>query len=415
MSLLAASAVRRRVFLPGQAVSMLGNGLASLAIPLLVLQRTHSTVAAVLASLPASAGYVAVGLPAGVTVDRLDPWRVMIAADIVRAAVFLGLFALTAFSAGTLWLTLALAFAAGGAAVYFDTALAIVVRDLFGGRQLVAANAWLETANQVGLVVGPAIAGLLAAAGLLQVAMLADALTFCASLASITVLRGQYRPVRRAGRPAAGRAGLGADLAAGIRYLTATRLLCTLLLLVLVVNLALGADKLMVFLAKDTLALSAAQVGLIASAGGVGGVLGAAATGLLCRWLGPVAAFAVGAALSGIGLALMAVSAGWVLLMAANALYCWAIIAASVTSRTLRQALVPRELLGRVTAAWRLGGQAVTLAGGLAAGALAGMFGGPRPVLAGAAVLTVVAVAVGWAASIRKDAIPVAVLSAAGE
>jgi len=58
---------------------MLGDGLAILAIPLLVLQLTRSPVAAVLASLPGSVGYLAAGLPAGVLVDRLDPWRVLIA------------------------------------------------------------------------------------------------------------------------------------------------------------------------------------------------------------------------------------------------------------------------------------------------------------------------------------------------
>jgi len=62
-----------RVFLGGQAVSMLGDGLAILAVPLLVLQLTRSPMAAVLASLPGSAGYLAAGLPAGLLADRVDP------------------------------------------------------------------------------------------------------------------------------------------------------------------------------------------------------------------------------------------------------------------------------------------------------------------------------------------------------
>jgi hypothetical protein len=52
-----------RIFLAGQAVSELGDGLALLAIPLLVLSLTQSPVAAVLASLPASAGYLAAASP----------------------------------------------------------------------------------------------------------------------------------------------------------------------------------------------------------------------------------------------------------------------------------------------------------------------------------------------------------------
>ena len=62
------SVLRPRLFLSGQAVSMLGDGLAILAVPLLVLQLTRSPVAAVLASLPCSVGYLTAGLPAGVLV-----------------------------------------------------------------------------------------------------------------------------------------------------------------------------------------------------------------------------------------------------------------------------------------------------------------------------------------------------------
>ena len=65
------------------------------------------------------------------------------------------------------------------------------------------ANSWLEAANQGGQVIGPSVAGLLAAAGLLRGAMLIDALTFVVSLASLAALRGGYRAVARTGRPVA--------------------------------------------------------------------------------------------------------------------------------------------------------------------------------------------------------------------
>jgi hypothetical protein len=91
-------------------------------------------------------------------------------------------------------------------------------------------------------------------------------------------------------------------------------------------------------------------------------------------------------------------------LLAGNLLYTWAIIAASVTMRALRQVLVPRELLGRVTASWRLAGQAVTLVGGVLAGALAGLGGNdPRPVFVAAGCLTVLSVTVTWLTGLRKE------------
>jgi MFS family permease len=406
--------LRSRVFLGGQAVSMLGDGLAVLAVPLLVLQLTRNPLAAVLASLPGSVGYLAAGLPAGLTIDRLDPWLVLIVSDVLRAAIFLALFVLTGTRSASAWEILALAFAAGTVTVFGDTATAIAVRDVFAGRRLITANAWLESANQGGLIIGPSIAGLLAAAGLLHTAMLIDALTFLVSLASLAGVRRGPDAARGGPREPANLRALGRDLATGLRYLTATRLLLTLLIFMLLLNLGLGADKLIVFLARDTLRLPPGEVGLVVTAGGVGGLLGAISTGVLCRWLGPVRAISAAAATSGIALLLISTAGSAIVTGIANALYTWAIIVASVAMRSLRQVLVPRDLLGRVTASWRLGGQGITLCGALLAGLMAAACGGdPRPVFAAAGALTIGTVAGTWWLGLRKEQVPAGLLTPA--
>ena len=383
---------------------MLGDGLAILAIPLLVMQLTRSPLAAVLASLPGSVGYLAAGLPAGVLADRVNPWLVLIASDVIRALIFFTLFVLTGSPAVGPGLILSLAFAAGAVTVFSDTALTIVVRDVFTGPRLVSANAWLESANQGGMIIGPSAAGLLAAEGLLHGALLIDALTFLVSLASLAGVRRRYRPAGEAGRRAATWRALGQELTEGIKYLAATRLLLTLLVFMLTLNLCLGADKLIIFLGKDTLHLPPGQVGFLVTAGGLGGLAGAAGTGLLCRWLAPLPVVALCCAGSGLALVLLSVAAAMPVLLAGNFLYTWAIIAASVTMRSLRQVLVPRELLGRVTASWRLGGQTVTLIGGVLAGVLAGLLGGnPRPVIAAAGCLTLFIVTVAWFPGLQKE------------
>jgi len=393
---------------------MLGDGLAVLAIPLLVLQLTRSPMAAVLASLPGSVGYLAAGLPAGIVVDRLNPWLILIGCDIIRGLIFLALFALTGSPGVTAWQVLALAFAAGAVTVFADTALAVTVRDVFGGRQLISANSWLESANQGGQIAGPGLAGLLAAAGLLHVSMLIDALTFGVSLLTLAWARREH-PVAPAERAApADRAGPGwraiaGELGTGLRYLAATRLLLTLLIFMLVLNLCLGADKLIVFLARETMHLRPAEVGLVITVGAAGGLLGAITTGLMCRLAGPVRVVWAGAALSGLALVLMSAATSAALLIAASALYTWAVVVASVTMRSLRQVLVPRELLGRVTASWRLGGQGVTFCGALVAGATASALGSdPRPVLASAGALTLGTAGLAWLLALRQAEVPAA-------
>src|SRR5260370_5180043 len=139
--------LRSRVLLGGQAVAMLGDGLAILAVPLLVLQLTGSPVAAVLASLPGSVGYLAAGLPAGVLVDRLDPWLVLISGDVIRALIFFALFLLTGSPQVSASQILSLAFAAGVVTMFSDTALPIAVRDVFAGPGLGSANSWLRAGS----------------------------------------------------------------------------------------------------------------------------------------------------------------------------------------------------------------------------------------------------------------------------
>ena len=84
------------LFLSGQAVSVLGDGLAVLAIPLMVQDLTRNPLLSGLSAASVTVGYLLVGLPAGVLVDRLDPWRVLIAMDAVRALLFAALYALSA-------------------------------------------------------------------------------------------------------------------------------------------------------------------------------------------------------------------------------------------------------------------------------------------------------------------------------
>ncbi len=118
---------------------------------------------------------------------------------------------------------------------------------------------------------------------------------------------------------------------------------------------------------------------------------------------------------SGAALILIATATSRPVLVIGNLLYTAAIIAASVTMRALRQVLVPRELLGRVTASWRLGGQAVTFAGALVAGAVASLCGGdPRPVIAGAGLITLLTVVTAWLAALRRQDAPEAAVALLG-
>jgi hypothetical protein len=395
-----------RVFLSGQAVSLLGDGLAVLAIPLLVLGLTRSPLISALSAASVTLGYLAVGLPAGVLVDRLDAWRVLVAMDAARTAAFAGLYLLWVTGAARLWVIMTIALAAGAATVFFETALVVVVKDLFPGPLLIRANSALELASQAALVAGPAVVGVLAAAGELGAALLADAVTFAVSLVTLLAVRERVpHPPRRAGREGGWGGGWGAltaDFRAGIRYLLSVRVLVIMTVVQIIVNLCLATEKLMFFYAKDTLGLGAAGVGAVVAAGGAGGVAGALSTSWLAARVGQMRLVVLAVAASGVAIGSVGATRSLVTLAAANLAYLWAITVASLANRSYRQLIVPRDLLGRVTSTVRLLFLTADPVGVVIAGSLTAAIGSPRPVFLGAGIVVAVTAAVGWRAGLRR-------------
>ncbi|GCE00790.1 MFS transporter [Embleya hyalina] len=386
------------LFLGGQAVSLVGDGVANLAVPLLVLQSTHNPVAAGLAAAPRAIGYTVVGLVGGVVVDRANPWRVLVWADVARTACFLALFALAGLRSVTA--ILVVAFVAGAASVFFQLALSIAVRDAFPDR-LQSTNATLESANQIGFVAGPGIAGLLAATGMLRLGLLATAATFAVSVATLGLVR-KHMP--RFARPAAPRdwRTLRAELAAGLRYTTTTAPMSTLLWVMAIVNLVLGVDALIVYLLEVDMDLPPGQVGLVVAAGGVGGFIGA----LVSRWIrrvGPMYTLAGGT----ISFAVLLVVLGSVDTVAPAAAASFgmsaSIVITNVMNRTMIQTIVPRELLGRVVSAQRMVSYLMATLGTVLAGAATGWAGGhARPVFWLAGTMAVATVLVAWRIGLRQ-------------
>ena len=392
-------------------MSLLGDGLAVLAIPLLVLGLTRSPLISALSAASQTLGYLAVGLPAGVLVDRLDAWRVLVVTDATRAVAFAGLYLLWVTGAARLWVIMTIALAAGAASVFFETSLVIVVKDLFPGPRLIRANSVLELASQAALVAGPAVVGVLAAAGELGAALLADAVTFGVSLVTLLAVRGTVphtsRRADREGGGGGGWGGLTTDFRAGISYLLSVRVLVIMTVMQIIVNLCLATEKLMFFYARDTLGLGAAGVGAVIAAGGAGGVAGALSTSWLAARVGQMRLIVLAVAAAGLAIALVSVTGSVVALGATNLAYLWAITVASLANRSYRQLIVPRELLGRVTSTVRLLFLTADPVGVVIAGSLTAALGGnPRPVFLGAGVIVALTAAAGWGAGLRRAGPP---------
>ncbi|WP_433557860.1 MFS transporter [Pseudonocardia xinjiangensis] len=350
-------------------VSAIGTGMHAAALPLLALQSTSSPMALSFVVMAAEIPWVLVSLHAGVVVDRLDLRRVMVWADLGRFVVLVGLAVLILTAqVNLLWLVVA-AFLLGVGQVFFDIAAqsaipAFVSRD---PRNLATANGRIVAADSngedfVGPPVGSALFGVwnfLPFAG--------NALSFAASGLLILSIRTDAKPKETSEGP---RKSVRSDIVEGIRWLFGNRTLRALATVSCLGNVAATAQfAMLALLAKEVLGLPDFGFGLLLTATAVGATAGGLAAAAVSKRFGPGTVMLAGKA--GVGVAILVlglVANAWV--AAAMMIVTGALMTAEkVVVSTLRQQIVPDELLGRVLSSSRL----VVMSGGPVGAALGGV------------------------------------------
>lgn len=189
------------VLVAGQAVSIAGNGASTLALPLLVLWLTHSVMQAGLLGAVRLIPYAALALPAGAWVDHCDRKRLMIACDAGRA-VLMGSVPLVVALTGHLWLSqlYLVSLGEGILFVFFDLAETASTVQVVGREALPDAVAVSTTVANSAQLAGPLVGGALYAVGRL-VPLAVDALTYGASVLSLTQIRASFQATPAAHAP----------------------------------------------------------------------------------------------------------------------------------------------------------------------------------------------------------------------
>lgn len=338
---------------------------------------------------------------AGVVGDRYPRVRVMIASDLVRAAL-LGAMAFAVLADAPPFAVYALAVAATLAATPFGPAQAALLPQLARSpAELTAANASAGAVDNVGSFVGPALGGLLVAGASVEAVFATSAALYLASALLVASLG--HREQRE--RDSDGEDGGGLRKAlAGFRTLAGVPRLRLVVALVAAQTVVDGAlDVLIVVLALETLEAGASGLGFLNSAAGVGGIAaalvvgGVAARGRLASSLG------VGIALWGLPLALIGVWPEQMLALVLLAIVGAGGTIVAVAGDTLLQRAAPPDLLARVFGAVD-GLLLVALAlGSLAAPFLVSTIGVRGALIATGALLPVLA-ALTWTRLVAIDA-----------
>jgi len=360
----------------GQTISLLGSAVTMLALPSVAILALGAKPFQV--GLLESAQFLAfplLALPAGVWVDRLPRRPVMILADVGRALA-LGSVPLAWMLHDLSLLQLyVVALAVGVLTVFFDVAYQSYLPALIERRHLIEGNAKLEISRSASQIAGNGLGGALIQALGAPLSMLVDAMSFVASVISLAAIRAIETPAGK---------GLGksdpfwAQLRAGMTIVFANPTLRSIAACTATSNLGnamIGAVYLI--FAYKSLHVAPAIVGGILAFGNLG-VVGAFSAGALARRFGLGRTLALCSLIFGVG-ELVPVLAVWRLpvafLLLGQLLLSFANPVYNVNQVSLRQAITPDELQGRMNATMRAIVWGTLPVGGVIGGALGNAIG----------------------------------------
>ena len=340
-------------FWTGQTVSLFGSQISLLALPLTAVLLLKATafqmgVLTALGALPT----LLVGLMAGVWVDRLRKRSILIVADTGRF-ILLSLiplaFLLGVLGMGMLYL---LAFMVGALTMFFDVAYRSYLPALIGREQLVDGNSKLELSLSVGQIVGPGLAGTLVQLLSAPIAVLVDALSFLVSALSLAWIRAP-EPRSKSEEPSH---GMVRAIAEGLRFVFGEPHLRALTLsyaTLTLFNSVLEAISLL-YLTRDV-GITPLLLGSIFAISSIGFVLGALLAGRLTRRVGIGVTLLITPMILGgsdliVPLTGLAPHYAFPLLGVAQFLFGLAKPVLSINQVSLRQAITPERLQGRMNA-----------------------------------------------------------------
>lgn len=331
-------------FWAGQTISNLGSSFTGFALPLLIYKLTGSAINLALAAAAAMLPYLLFGLILGAWVDRLNRKRLMIICDLLTAAVIatVPLLAMAGFE--PVWWIYVVAFLTSTIGIAFQSAEFAAIPSLVASDDLVTANGRIQASYSAAAVIGPLLAGMLVAFMPIYDLLLIDSLSFVVSAVSLSLIRRQFNsdePKKET--------KIRQDIVDGLRYVIGHPVLRNISLMMAMVNFVASTTQTqLVLFAQERLGASETQVGYLYSAGSIGIVLISLSAGLLRkRW--PFSRVALGALMAeGLLVVVLALTTSYWF-----GLVLWALISGlgilfNINTGSLRQAIVPNHMLGRV-------------------------------------------------------------------
>ncbi len=340
-------------------INNLGDGVTVAAGPLLVASLTRDPFLISLAVLSEYLPVLLFGLPGGAVADRVDRKRMVVIANVSRAAMLSVLVYTIVTGSVSIAIVLIALFALATAETFADSASSTLLPSLVTREDLGLGNARIQGSmlltNQL---VGPPIGAFLFTIGM--------ALPFATNAACFllgAVLVSRIAATTRAERSGP-TTGFLADMAEGVRWLVHHPPMRTLALTILLFNVTFGAAwSVLVLYASDRLGMGAVGFGLLTTAVAVGGVFGTLLYGRLERRFALADIMRVGLIIETITHLVLALTTSAAIALGMLVVFGGHAFVWGTTSTVVRQRAVPNELMGRVGGVYR-----VCIVGGIVIG-----------------------------------------------
>lgn len=377
--------LRQRDFLLawlGGLISMIGDWVLYIALPLYVYQLTGSTLATSAMFIAELIPALLFGSVAGVFVDRWDRKRTMVISNLLLAVTLLPL--LTVRSDEWVWVAYAVGFVQSSITQFFRPAENALLPRLVDEERLLNANSLNALNNNLARLLGPALGGSVMGLYGITAVVLVDAVSFLAAAGMIALIAASGQ-VERAGAvttEVAQRAWrrVWREWVEGVTLVRRHRAVAVLLGLQGIAFLGEGVFGVMfVVWVEEVLEGGSRELGWLMSAQAVGGLLGGILFGSIADRFAPVRLFGVGSVVFGIlDLALfnypLFVSGIWIGILLI-ALVGVPTIGIGAGFTTLLQRTVRDEYRGRVFGIMDTTSALLQVAGTLIAGVLGGVLG----------------------------------------
>lgn len=371
------------------ATRSLGDGVDLVAAPLLTVTLTKDPILVSGLIFAYRAPWLLFPLLGGVLVDRIDRRWTLSVTSVLRAALVAVLSITVATNVASLSLLYVVFFLMGTCGTLHDNAAQTIPPALVRSKDLERANGQLVAAEfMCNDFAGRPLGGLLFSISA-ALPFLFGAAVYATSAGLALVLRGNFGGGRASGTP---KKAVLVEIGEGIRWLGGHRLLRTLAIVLAVMNITYSSmESVLVLFAQQVLHLGNIEYGLLFTCTAVGGLIGSRISESIAGFIGVgrTLLWCVVAEGATVGLIAMFpyplfVAAMFVVIGLEAATW-------TVLTSSLRQAIVPNELLGRVGGIYRLFSAGGVAVGALMGGLLAHKFGLSAPFLAAALVLTTVA------------------------